>query len=316
VNVLSIFHCPNCFIELAQEAEQLRCSSCRNLFTFSDGIFNFLEDSPIAASFGFQWNQFPLVQLDSFSGDSRSRERFLNETKWDENTLKDKLVLDAGCGSGRFSEIALSFEPYLVMVDASDAISATKDNLSRNPKATFVKASLLALPFKDQSFDYVYCIGVLQHTSDPYKSIRELCRVTKIHGQLALTFYERTGWQTLLYSKYLVRPLTKRIPKKLLLGLISRTSVIWFPLTNVLFRLPGQIGRLFRFMIPIANYVNYLYSKTELQRTEAILDTFDMLSPEFDSPLKKDPVVRLLEENGFRILDYSQKGNLRAEKIL
>jgi len=279
-------------------------------------MFNFVEDSPIATSFGFQWNQFPLVQLDSFSGDSRSRERFLNETKWDENTLKDKIVLDAGCGSGRFSEIALSLKPHLVMVDASDAISAAKENLSRNPRASFVKASLLALPFKDQSFDYVYCIGVLQHTSDPYKSIRELCRVTKLYGQLALTFYERTGWQTLFYSKYFVRPLTKRIPKELLLGLISRTSVVWFPLTKRLFRIPGRIGQVFQFMIPTANYVNFSYSKPELQKTEAILDTFDMLSPEFDSPLKKDSVVRLLEENGFRILDSSQKGNVRAEKIL
>jgi len=275
-----------------------------------------LEDSPIATSFGFQWNQFPLVQLDSFSGDSRSRERFLDETKWDEETLKNKLVLDAGCGSGRFSEIALSFKPNLVMVDASDAINTTKENLGRNPNATFVKASLLALPFKDQSFDYAYCIGVLQHTSDPYKSIRELCRVIKIHGHLALTFYEKTNWKTLFYSKYLVRPLTKRIPKKLLLGLISRTAVVWFPLTNILFRIPGRTGRLLKFMIPIANYVNYSYSKPELQKTEAILDTFDMLSPEFDSPLKKDSVIQLLEKCGFRIVDSSQKGNVKAERIL
>lgn len=315
MNPILTWRCPICASQLHHSRGGLECTSCKHIVVSSEGVLQFLEGVDIATSFGFQWNKFPLVQLDSYSKDSRSRERFISETGWVEPLSESGLILDAGCGSGRFSEIALRLGPHLVMVDASDAIYAAKENLGMSSKATFVKASLLALPFNDYSFDYVYCIGVIQHTSQPVKAIQELCRVTKKGGQLALTFYEKRGWWTHLYSKYLVRPLTKRIPEKYLLELITRSSILWFPLTCFLFKLPKPFSSLFRFIIPVANYVDFDYSNRDLQRAEAILDTFDMLSPVYDSPIKKQVVIQLLEDSGYQILDSSIKGNVKAQRV-
>ena len=308
------WRCPKCSHSLVDNSDELKCVRCGRTYKKTDGVFTFLSETNIAESFGIQWNTFPKVQLDSYSGDSRSLERFLNETGWYQNKLKGSLVLDAGCGAGRFSEVSLLMGSHLVMLDASDAIFAARRNLIPNSHSFFVKASLLNLPFKSESFDFVYCIGVLQHTSDAYHCIEELARVTKKGGEIALTFYEKSGWWTLFYSKYLIRPITKRLDKKFLLNIINLSSRIWFPITNILFRLPYRIGKFFQFAVPVANYASYQYSNKRLARLEAVLDTFDMLSPEFDEPLIKGDVVRQLKKSGFEILDSSIKGNVKARK--
>ena len=76
-----------------------------------------------AESFGFQWNRFRQTQLDSHSGHSVSRERFLTATGWEPESLAGKTVLDAGCGAGRFAEIALSCGATVFAVDYSRARS-------------------------------------------------------------------------------------------------------------------------------------------------------------------------------------------------
>ena len=78
-----------------------------------------------AESFGLQWNRFANTQIDSKVGTNRSEIRFREETLWDERDLNGKLVLDAGCGSGRFSEIALKLGASLIAVDYSSAVEAS-----------------------------------------------------------------------------------------------------------------------------------------------------------------------------------------------
>ena len=43
----------------------------------------------------------------------------------------------------------------------------------------YVNGSALKLPFEDNSFDFVFCNGVLHHTTDPIKGIKEMYRVLK-----------------------------------------------------------------------------------------------------------------------------------------
>ena len=57
-----------------------------------------------------------------------------------------------------------------------------------------------------------------------------------------------------------------------------------FAITEVLFRLP-VIGKLFRFAIPVANYVGVLPLDMQQRYRWALLDTFDMLSPAYDQPM-------------------------------
>lgn len=84
--------------------------------------------------------------------------------------------------------------------------------------------------------------------------------------------------------------------KEKLLGLIKIAMPILFPITDLLFRLPA-LGKLFSFIIPVANYVNERRLTREQRYNWAILDTFDMLSPEFDLPMTEQEAFTILKEN-------------------
>jgi ubiquinone/menaquinone biosynthesis C-methylase UbiE len=268
-------------------------------------------------SFGLQWTRFSKTQLDSAQQTNRSLNRFVSETQWKEAELSGKIVIDAGCGAGRFAEIVEKFNGHLIAVDYSSAVDVAYSNL-RSDKALLIQADLTTLPFESGFADYVYCIGVLQHTSSPELIIEELLRILKAGGEMTLTFYENSSWHVLLYSKYLIRPLTKRIPKRYLLAAIEKSSVIWFPLTKFLFSLPYPLNRMFRFVIPIANYVEYEYSNAGAAKDEAILDTFDMLSPEYDKPIKRKHMHRWISNSNYEVvfLDRNNlKGTVRVRKV-
>ena len=51
-----------------------------------------------------------------------------------------------------------------------------------------------SLDFPDQTFDLVYCFGVLHHTLEPRKAISEIYRVLKPDGKAIVMLYAR-GWK-------------------------------------------------------------------------------------------------------------------------
>ena len=262
------------------------------------GIPRFVPKSVYADSFGLQWNTFREVQIDAEAGDSLSADRFRDETRWSREELEGKWVLDAGCGAARFAEVAAAMGPNLVALDMSSAVDAAAQTLARFANVDVVQASLLDPPFKAKSFDFAYCIGVLQHTPDPDRGVRQIVACVRPGGKFALTMYARRPW-TKLNAKYVVRPLTKRLPAPVLLRAVELAMPAIFPITDRLFRIP-YLGWAARFAIPVATYVpeQRPHWTTEQRLRESVLDTFDMLSPEFDSPMTWQEVERDLAEVG------------------
>jgi SAM-dependent methyltransferase len=259
------------------------------------GIPRFVDAANYTASFGMQWNAFRDVQIDSAVGGGLSRARFDAETRWDEERLRGKWVLDGGCGAGRFAELAAARGANLIALDMSSAVEAARETLARFPNADVVQGSLLEPPLRRGSMDFAYCIGVAQHTPSPEGAVRQVVECVRSGGEFALTIYARRPW-TKLNAKYLVRPLTKRLPKEVLLGAIERFMPVVFPVADRLFAVP-KLGHLARFMIPVAVYVEQERPDwgREQRYREAVLDTLDMLSPQFDGPMtwkEVDDVLR------------------------
>jgi SAM-dependent methyltransferase len=259
-----------------------------------DGVPRFTSTQDYSGSFGLQWNRFARVQLDSATGASYSRNRFDRETGWDDDDLSGGWVVDAGCGSGRFTEIAASYGAEVLAVDLSSAVDAAHANLGHLPNVHLVQADIRALPFRPEAVSHLYSLGVLQHTPDPLLTARALVEYLRPGARFAFTIYARRRW-TRLYSKYWVRPLTRRIPSAKLLAGIERVMPAAFPLTSALFSVP-RLGRLFQFVIPIANYVERRDLPRQVRYDEAILDTFDMLSPAYDSPVTAAEVEAALRD--------------------
>jgi ubiquinone/menaquinone biosynthesis C-methylase UbiE len=253
-----------------------------------------VDSKNYSSSFGFQWNRFRSVQIDTHNQTQLSEKRFYSETAWTKDELKDAWVLDAGCGAGRFLDVSSKACRAVVGVDISNAVDAAKINLAGRKNVHLVQASIFKLPFKAQSFDGAYCIGVIQHTPDPLACIEALPRVIKNGSKLALTIYERRPW-TRLNSKYWIRPITKRLNPKFLLKSIQTVMPFIYPITEFLFRIPF-LNRLFKFLIPVTNYVEMKELNMKQRYQWAVLDTFDMLAPHFDQPLTEFEARTALEK--------------------
>lgn len=306
LKLLPLLACPKCQSSLACQATKtdvkekvlegtLTCASCQLSYPILRGIPRFVSMENYASSFGYQWNLYKYTQVDSFSNFSGSADRFFAETRWTLDSINHDWIAEIGCGNGRFLEIASRSTAQVVGVDISSAIDAAGELFQERENVHLVQASIYNLPFKKGVFDKLYSIGVIQHTPDPALAIKSLPTFVKKDGQMALTIYEKKPW-TLFYAKYLIRPITKRMNKKVLLTTIKLMSPILFPITEVLFRIP-KAGKLFQFLIPYANYVNFKDLSLKQRYEWAVLDTFDMLSPAYDSPMTEAAVRASLQES-------------------
>lgn len=103
------------------------------------------------------------------------------------------LVLDAGCGTGRYAAAWRQLFPSatVIGVDINDTILQT--GLVDPESLVPINGNLEALPFKSGSFDVVMSRGVIQHTSNPRQALSELLRVCKAGGIFYFYTY-RHGW--------------------------------------------------------------------------------------------------------------------------
>ena len=306
LSLLTVLACPGCRSSLTcrpaavdgewVEQGELQCAACSRTYPVHHGVPRLVDGDPYASSFGFQWNLFRELQLDSYNGATLSRDRFFAETGLQPADLTGKWILDGGCGAGRFLDVLVDHDVHVVGLDLSLAVDAARRTVGRSPRADVVQASLLALPFRDGMFDICYSIGVMQHTPRPVDCVEGLARVVKPGGRIAVTAYERKLW-TKLNAKYLIRPLTRRWDSGKLLAFIIEVMPFLYPVTRRLFNLP-VVGRLFQFLIPVADCTR-LPGLTDQDRYRfTILDTFDMLSPAYDSPLTESEVSGALTSGG------------------
>ena len=287
-----------------------------NHFPVVNGAVRLVEQNNYTDSFGYQWNKFQKTQIDRDNKQSsQSKERFFAQTGWDKEDLTGKNVLEVGSGAGRFSQIVLDFtKANLYSVDYSDAVSANyKNNGHHGERFHLFQASVYEMPFPDNSFDKVFCFGVLQHTPDFKRSVQCLVAKAKPGGEVIVDFYPVKGWWTKIHAKYIFRPITKRMSHEKLLRIIERNTG-WLMKSYFFFDKIGA-GKLVNRFLPVCDIKGTLphnLSKQELKEW-VILDTFDMFSPAHDHPQTIETVKKWFEEFGMQVTyaDYVYYGKER-----
>ncbi|MCX7918590.1 MAG: class I SAM-dependent methyltransferase [bacterium] len=91
--------------------------------------------------------------------------------------LENKLILDAGCGTGWFTKAIIDRSGKVIAIDIGERL--VKITKEKNSMAHGVVGSILAMPFKENAFGYVISSDVIEHTSNPLQATRELVRVLK-----------------------------------------------------------------------------------------------------------------------------------------
>jgi len=270
----------------------LECRTCHANVRVEGGIPRFIPDEEYAGSFGFQWNKFRKTQLDSNTGLHISSERLFDVTKWPPN-LAGNLILEAGSGAGRFTEVLLGTGATVFSFDLSNAATANYANNGDRPNLHLFRASIYDIPLPEGIFDKIICLGVLQHTPDPERSFQSLVKFLKPGGEIAVDVYA-LQLSALISWKYALRPLTTRMSKDRLFKWVERTVDALLPTAVFLRRIGGRFGTR---LLPILQYA-HLGLPSDLNREWAVLDTFDMYSPAFDLPQTESTVRKWFEDSG------------------
>ena len=310
--------CPRCrgdlgFEEVREEVEEdirsgmLLCSSCEVSYPVEGSIPRFVHRDNYAKGFGLQWTMHARTQFDSYSGSPVSETRFFEETKWPRD-LRGQTILEVGSGSGRFTEQAASTGAMVVSLEYSDAVDANFSSNGYLTNVLIVQGDVYEMPFRDEAFDRVFCMGVLQHTPDVAQAFQALRRPLKTGGPLVVDVYEKPkGIKRLSAVRYWVRPITRRISPAVLYPFIRTYIRILWPLTRALARIP-KFGKKINWLLLVADYGGVYKLPNHVLREWAILDTFDMLAPLYDSPQTLE-TVRAWFANGFADVDVHRGYN-------
>jgi len=294
--VLTILRCLDCKGQVEPHNEGLTCKACGRNYPLVNGVIRFVDQQQYAKSFGFQWHKHALTQLDTAES-KISEHDFGQRTGFRPEDLAGKLVLDVGCGMGRFAEVATRWGAHVVGVDLSLAAEVAAQNLS-DRKATFFQADVFHLPFAPGSFDLIYSIGVLHHTPDCERAFKMLPGLLKPGGRIAIWLY--SAYNRWYRMSDIYRKVTRRMPPRLL-HTLCHGVVPLYGVHQVLRKIP-LIGRpasgALAYMIPMP------FHKDPAWR---ILDTFDWYSPWYQSKHTYEEVFRWFESCGLQDLRVIEK---------
>lgn len=282
-------------------------------------IPRFCDVENYTTNFGKQWNWFRQSQIDGEGwSDDVSRNRFFLATDWKASELDKINILEVGSGAGRFSRVVLAHtNANLFSVDYSNAVEANLENNREiaGDRLCLAQASVYEMPFPNNFFEKVFCLGVLQHTPDFAKSIESLVKKAKTGGEIVIDFYPIRGWYTKIHSKYLFRPITKRMSHERLLSIIQRNADWMIRLSQSLRR--AGLETITRFL-PLVDLKTLAKDLSPAQlKEQVVLDTFDMFSPEYDNPQRLQDVAKMMADAGAKVefAGYVQIGGVMSAVV-
>jgi ubiquinone/menaquinone biosynthesis C-methylase UbiE len=164
--------------------------------------------------YGALWKKLDFEEL-TVNAVSMLTER-LKANGIDARTFRGRRAIDIGCGSGRFTHALKKLgSDSVVGVDYGKQGLRIAEDIKKKLGAkgvSFKHASVLKLPFRDGSFDFVFCNGVLHHTENMERGIREMARVCEPGGKIWLYLYGDGGifW----YARKRMPSIMKKIPEE------------------------------------------------------------------------------------------------------
>jgi SAM-dependent methyltransferase len=274
------------------------------------GIPRFVEyrADNYSRSFGYQWRKWPRLQFDSenigrpMEGYTRKMwERITGTAEktdpdGDQRSINRKrvsldgaVIADIGCGPGRFIEVAHAKGARVIGIDYSAAVEAAEQNFKHNSNVCICQADALNLPLKPRSLDGAFSIGVLHHTPDPQRGVEQAFGALRSNGWFALSVYGQHGYYDFptvqLWRKFFkfLWPVLGHYPP---LAYTYGTVSLFWPIAQAL----PPLGRAIRAVFPFVKLPDFQWS---------LLDTFDSVTPSYQSAHASFEVFRWLKHAGF-----------------
>lgn len=238
------------------------------------------------ASFGFQWNYFDNQDIMYF------KEQFMHRTGLTEADIKNKVVLDVGCGMGRYSLVMVKMGAKKVVgIDYSDATNKAKELVKTNKISNIeiYNRNIFNLHFNNK-FDFIFSDGVLHHTGDTEKAFNSIVKYLKQNGYLYIMIYEKQNILKEFLNKC-IRSITTRLPKE---------SILIF--SNIL---------TFFEKVPIINKIGHFF----FYFGDNFCDNFDWYAPPIQDHHSEEEVVSWFKNAGFKQIKILSHPNIKSKII-
>ena len=259
-------------------------------------------------SWGYQWLTF-----DDFAPQVGSEYAdFIHP--FDPEEFRGALVLDAGCGNGRFTRACAALGPRTVVgIDLSKSVIAARANTADLSNATILQGSIYDLPFPPGSFDQVFCVGVIHHLPDPRAGFMELVKQLEPGAKISIWVYAQEGNELVIRF---FEPLRKHVTSKLPWAMTKVLSVVaamvlWLLVTTVYRPARALWSALYR-RLPMHDYLWYIYS---LGFYTLYHTAFDKMSPELCTFISRDELVEWFAAAGMSevIISHRNGNSWRAQ---
>jgi SAM-dependent methyltransferase len=297
-----------------QEVEDatLACKGCAREYPVREGIPRLRPPDPVAAAtdktrrtFGWEWLRYP-------GSLPEDKEIWLEETMLPAEEVAGKLVLDAGCGMGRYSAVALSLGAEVVALDMSESLIRVAALARTQPKLHPVEGDLLAPPFKKGVFDTAYSQGVLHHTADTRAAFKAVAALVKPRGHLSVWLYGKAG----RYADFATNPLKPgrgwiEKHRRLAWWIVLLRHIVSDFVRAFTTRLPVPVVHLLCHpltwlgVVPGLKWFTYSVHPDYQVR---LIENFDWISPPYQWHHTKEELARWYNEEGFTVLRFLPHG--------
>jgi len=292
-DLLNFICCPQCegsvnlkneIYEKGEIKEGVLFCNNGHIYKIANFIPRFVKDDAYSSSFSYEWTRFRETQLDSKNGINLSERQFQERIDFPLNELRNKFVLDAGCGMGRYAEIVNKYGGVVVGMDLSYAVDSALKNIGFEKNVHLIQGDILNSPLKKEIFDFIYSYGVLHHTPNAKMGFKSLSKFLKKEGKFSLFVYDSYE-KAIVYSSDFWRKITVRLPKRVLYYFCFIAVPLYY-----IYRLP-VVGHFLK-----AVFVISMWPWWRMRW----LDTFDWYSPKYQSKHTHAEVFQWFDQSGFK----------------
>jgi ubiquinone/menaquinone biosynthesis C-methylase UbiE/uncharacterized protein YbaR (Trm112 family) len=182
-DILNILCCPACKSSICKEVDLGLSGSklvCNNMHYYP--INYSILDLRLNPNTEFAAKNYAEIHREfKFDIDRKRTDIWIKKNDLNASMINGKSVLVAGVGTGTELLCVDTFEPRMVVgIDYSDNIHRfPKLDVRNKANILYIQADIHNLPFKSNSFDFVYNDGVMQHLRSPELGFRQLYNVTR-----------------------------------------------------------------------------------------------------------------------------------------
>jgi ubiquinone/menaquinone biosynthesis C-methylase UbiE len=258
-------------------------------------------DKETVQSFGEEWLKFHSFTKEEINTAGSQYFDIVDETILNTNTA----VLDLGCGSGRWTKYIANKVKLVEAIDPSSAVfSASKLNeLEENVRIT--QASVSNIPFNDETFDFVICLGVLHHIPNTQQALFDVIKKIKNGGSILLYLYYNldnrgTIYKLLFRFSSIFRIPISKLPRKFKKSICDAIAIlVYMPLvllTRIFLFFFGQKAWIKK--IPLSYYSDKSFN---IIRNDAL----DRFGTPLEQRFSKKEIEEMLIQSGFVNIKFS-----------